>query len=282
MARTSPHIEDPSSVRGWVVDRNPTAWRDPEHPFVFHGAAAGLDRHARPASETPLSVATTFVSTLAHEIRQPLSVLLATVDVVCRSDDPELAGRAAEIMRRQIGQMDRIVEDVLDATRWAHGSVTLRKQRIDVRDAIRNAALDAATAVEDRGHQLIVDSGVEPLWADADLDRIHQMLSNLLRNAVKYTDPGGRIWLHAVRHERTVTLHVRDTGRGIARDALTGIFDLFSQVQPSDASGLGIGLSVVREIATLHGGHVVARSDGPGHGSEFIVTVPLAPAPGET
>jgi signal transduction histidine kinase len=218
----------------------------------------------------------TFVSIMAHEIRQPLSALLSAVDVIRLSPEAATANRALEIMRRQIGQMSRVVDDLLDATRWARGKVTLRKQRLDVRDVVRDAALDIAAAVAERGHELVVATASEPLWADADPQRLHQVLSNLLRNAVKYTDPGGRILIAADRRAATVTLRVSDTGCGIEPEALTSVFDLFAQVRPSEVAGLGIGLSVVREIVTLHGGRIEARSEGLGHGTEFIVMLPLA------
>jgi signal transduction histidine kinase len=117
------------------------------------------------------------------------------------------------------------------------------------------------------------------LWVDADPQRLQQVLTNLLLNASRYTDPGGRITLTAERSAATVTLRVIDTGCGIEPEALVHIFDLFSQVQPLQAAGLGIGLSVVREIVTLHGGRIEARSQGQGFGSAFIVTLPFAPPP---
>lgn len=251
-------------VRGEVVSHTPMAfraWRDTPAERTLAGERRRKD---------------IFVATLAHELRQPLSTLLAAVEVVRLASDSDAANRATEIMRRQIGQMNRVVEDLLDAARWACGKVTLRKQRLDVRDVIRDAAQDVAAAVEARGHALVVAIGREPIWADADPQRLHQALSNLLRNAVKYTDPGGRITVAADRGDATLTLRVSDTGRGIARDELTQIFDLYSQVRPLEARGVGIGLSVVREIVALHDGRVEARSKGPGHGSEFIVTLPLA------
>ena len=222
----------------------------------------------------------TFVATLAHELRQPLSTLLAALEVVRLASDSEATTRATEIMKRQIDQMNRVVEDLLDAARWASGKVTLRKQRLDVRDVISDATQDVAAAVAARGHALVVATGLEPLWADADPQRLHQALGNLLRNAVKYTDPGGRISVAADRGAAAITVRISDTGRGILPDALRHIFDLYSQVQPFEAAGLGIGLSVVREIVALHAGRIEARSDGPGHGSEFIVTLPLALPPG--
>ena len=221
----------------------------------------------------------TFVVTLAHELRQPLAALLAAVEVIRLSADSTAADRVTAIMRRQIGQMNRVVEDLLDTTRWARGKVSLRKQRLDARDVLRDAALDIATAAAGRGHQLVVVTAADPLWVDADPQRLQQVLANLLRNAVMCTDPGGRISLAAERDGATVTIRVSDTGRGIEQDALTKIFELFSQGRAPEIAGLGIGLSVVREIVTLHDGRIEARSAGAGSGSEFIVTLPLAPSP---
>jgi signal transduction histidine kinase len=178
-------------------------------------------------------------------------------------------------MRRQIGQMNRVVEDLLDAARWARGKVALHTERVDVRDVIREASADVAAAVAGRGHELLVTIASEPLWANVDPQRLHQVLSNLLRNAVKYTDPGGRISLSAERDGAAVILRVRDSGHGIEPDALPHIFDLFARLRPSE-DGLGIGLSIVREIVERHDGRIEARSDGAGHGSEFIVTLPFA------
>lgn len=278
MAKASPQIEL-SSTDGWAIDCTPSAHRA-LRASCDYGNTAGIPSAASgctsPTSSRQLSGVATFVSTLAHEIRQPLSVLLAAIDIVCRCRDQAVVDEAAETMKRQVGQMNRVVEDVLDATRWARGIVSLRKQRIDVRDVIGRAARDVLPAVADSGHGFVVDCGAEPLWADADPDRLHQVLSNLLRNAVKYTEPGGQIWLLAGRQTGTFTLRVGDTGRGIEPWALPEVFDLFSQAQPSDTAGLGIGLSVAREIVTLHGGRVDAYSDGPGRGSEFVVTLPLA------
>jgi signal transduction histidine kinase len=220
-----------------------------------------------------------FVSTLAHELRQPLSAVSAAVEVVRLAPASEAARRATTTIQRQIGQMSRVIDDLIDEMRWACGKVTLRTQRIDVRQVLRDTALDVTAAVAARRQELVVATASEPLWVDADPQRLQQVLSNLLANAMKYTGPGGRISLAAGGGEAAVTLRVTDTGRGIDRQALGHIFDLFSQVRPAEGAGLGIGLSVVREIVALHHGRVEARSEGPGKGSEFIVTLPLALPP---
>lgn len=216
-----------------------------------------------------------FVGTLAHELRQPLATMLAAVEVVRLNPGSSAATQAMEVVRRQIGQMDRVVVDLLDAARWARGKVTLRKHRLDLREIVTEAAADVAAVVASRGHELIVSTAAEPLWADVDPQRFHQVLSNLLRNAAKYTDPGGHITLSAQRDEAAIVVRVCDTGQGIPPDGLPHVFDLFAQLRPSE-EGLGIGLSVVREIVGLHDGRIQARSEGLGNGSEFVVTLPLA------
>lgn len=220
----------------------------------------------------------TFIATLGHELRQPLSALLAAVELLRLSPDSAIATRVTALMRRQIDQMSRVIDDLMDQSRWAHGKLTLRRVRIDARDVIRDAARDIEPAAAARAHVLIVDVAATPLWMDADPQRLHQVLANLLQNAVKYTEPRGRITLSAGRDAANVIVRVRDTGRGIEAGALTRIFDLFAQLRPS-ADGLGIGLSVAREIVAMHGGRIDARSDGAGRGSEFVVVLPAAESP---
>jgi signal transduction histidine kinase len=217
-----------------------------------------------------------FVATLAHELRQPLSTMLAAVEVVRVAPDTESARRAADVMRRQLDQMSRLVEDLVDAARWAHGKVALHRRRVDLSTVIAEAAAEAEAAAAQRGQMLVVPGEQTPIWVDGDRQRLLQVVSNLLRNAVKYTQCGGRITVVAERRPRTVSLHVIDNGRGIALDALPHVFELFSQMRPKEGTGLGIGLSIVREIVALHGGSIEARSQGASQGSEFIVELPLA------
>lgn len=218
----------------------------------------------------------TFVSTLAHELRQPLSALTQAVELMRLASGSSAPTLAAEIIQRQTRRMTRVVEDLMDAARWAQGKLALRLQRVDVRQAVENAALDATAAVAVRGQELVVSIAPTPLWVDADPERLQQVLSNLLDNAVKYTEPRGQIQLTAARAKSTVTLRVSDTGRGLESQALSHIFELFAQVRPDEGTGLGLGLSIAMEIVTLHRGRIEARSEGPGRGSEFIVTLPMA------
>ena len=243
------------------------------------GAAADRLPAGRASCDLERDRRETFGATLAHEMRQPLAALRAAVEVIRHAADPASTMRATEVMARQISQMSRVVEDLLDAARWASGKVTLRKHPLDVRNVIKEAGMDIATTVAERQQDLQISIASEPLWVSADRQRLHQVFSNLLRNAIKYTNPGGRISVTADREPGTATVCVSDTGRGIESEALPHIFDLFSQVSPSEDGGLGIGLSVVREIVGLHDGRIEARSEGRGYGSEFIVVLPLVPAP---
>lgn len=218
----------------------------------------------------------TFIATLAHELRQPLSAMLAAMAVARLVPGSEAARRADDVMQRQVGQMSRLVEDVVDATRWVRGQVTLNKQPLNLHDVVRDAAADMAFAVADAGLQLVVSADRESVWINGDRDRLLQVVSNLLRNGVKYTPPGGRLTLAIERMAWTVTVRIADTGRGIEAEALPYVFDLFSQVHPEGDTGLGIGLSVAREIVLRHGGSIEARSEGVGHGSEFLIRLPLA------
>jgi signal transduction histidine kinase len=215
-----------------------------------------------------------FVATLAHEIRQPLSTLRTAVEVIRLEPGDAVTAGAIAIMGRQISQMTRVVEDLVDASRWARGNVTLRKERLDLRSLMSDAVVDVAAIVAARGQSLLLVPAPEALWVEADPQRLHQVLSNLLGNAIKYTDPGGHISIRADAEPLTIVLRVTDTGRGMTRDVLLSIFDVFSQVSPSDSAGVGIGLSVAREIVILHEGRIEAKSAGIGQGSEFIVTLP--------
>jgi signal transduction histidine kinase len=218
----------------------------------------------------------TFVATLAHELRQPLSAMLAAVEVVRRSGGTESARGAVDVMRRQLGQMSRHIEDLVDAVRWARGKVSLHTCRLDLRDVMRDAAADVDVTIAEGGPQLLVDDQPEPIWVDGDRQRLLQVVSNLLRNAVSYTQPGGRIMMEVERTASAIMLRVGDTGRGIEAEALPHVFDLFSQMRPHEGTGLGIGLSIVREIVLLHGGSIDVRSDGAGKGCEFVVSLPPA------
>ena len=223
-----------------------------------------------------------FVAILAHELRQPLSAMTAAVEVVRRTPGTEAVHRATDLMCRQLRDLSRLVEDLVDAERLACGKVTLRRGRVDLGDLMREAVADVAEIVAQRGLTLAVSGDGEHLWVNGDAQRLRQVLLNLVRNAATYTPRGGRIWLAVAGTASFITLRVGDTGRGIEAPALSHVFDLFSQASPQEGTGLGIGLNIVREIVLLHGGSIEAHSQGAGTGSEFIVRLPVAAAADRT
>ena len=246
-------------------------------PLVFLGNAAAAQplRHLPPSSKVKDRIRDeTLLWTVAHELRQPLSAMTTAVALMEHDSSTGAAAHASGVMRRQLQQMSRMVDDLVDAARLSTGKVSLIPQRLDIREVMTDAAADVAAEAAKRGQLLNVKYGAVPLWVNGDRQRLYQVFSNLLRNAIKFTDHGGRITFAADCQMSRIAVRVRDTGRGIDWQALPRIFDLFAQVQPSAAGGVGIGLSVAREIVTLHRGRIDARSDGLGKGSEFEVTLP--------
>jgi PAS domain S-box-containing protein len=221
-----------------------------------------------------------FLATLAHELRNPLAPILNSVQLLqlLQSDDPTLR-KVREILDRQTRHMARLVDDLLDLSRVARGEVRLRRERLDLATVVQQAVQTSEPLLKSRRHELTVTLPEQPVPLEGDQGRLVQVLTNLLNNAAKYTDPGGRIDLRAEREGNEAVVRVRDTGVGIPREVLPRIFDLFMQVEGSrdrSQGGLGIGLALVRRLVELHGGAVSADSAGPGQGSEFVVRLPLA------
>lgn len=221
-----------------------------------------------------------FLAMLAHELRNPLAPLRNAVHLLQRPGlDPALIDRTGAMMGRQVQQLGRLVDDLLDLSRIARGKMQLRKERVDLRDAARRAADTSRPLVEARRHQLTVSLPDAPVPLLADPARLEQVLTNLLNNAARYTPEGGRIWLTAAAEGGEAVLRVRDTGIGIPPEMQSRIFGLFAQAErPQERSqgGLGIGLALVKSLTEMHGGTVEAHSAGPGQGSEFVVRWPLA------
>jgi CheY-like chemotaxis protein len=195
--------------------------------------------------------------------------------------EPDLQD-ARDIIERQVRHLARLVDDLLDVSRITRGRITLQKERLALGVVLTNAVESSRPVIEAAGHHLTVELPPEPLHVEGDLTRLAQVFGNLLVNAAKYTDRGGRIWLTARREGSDVVVSVRDTGIGIPADHLPRLFEMFSQVAPAlerSQGGLGIGLALVKGLVELHAGSVTARSDGPGHGSEFIVRLPMVIAP---
>jgi signal transduction histidine kinase/CheY-like chemotaxis protein len=223
-----------------------------------------------------------FLAVLGHELRNPLAPILTSIEMLrlIGSTDANTL-RARDIIERQVKQMVRLIDDLLDLTRIAQGKLELRRSRFDLGKAMGQAVQTVRPLFESQGHHLSVQLPSEPIELEADEARVVQVLVNLLSNAGKYTDRGGQVRLTASRDGDSVVLRVRDNGIGIEPDMLGRIFDLFTQVGRSlhrSQGGLGIGLTLVRQIVELHGGSVSVHSDGSGRGSEFTVRLPVAMA----
>jgi signal transduction histidine kinase len=175
--------------------------------------------------------------------------------------------------------MTRLVDDLLDVSRLRHGQLTLQRKRVDLCVVVNHAAQTVAFTMQERNHRMSASLPNAPLLLQADPGRLEQVFVNLLSNAAKYTNPGGRIWLSAEREQGEAVVRIRDTGIGIDPDALPHVFDLFVQADPSSRRadpGSGIGLALVRSLVERHGGRVGAASPGRGKGSEFTVRLPIA------
>jgi signal transduction histidine kinase/CheY-like chemotaxis protein len=220
-----------------------------------------------------------FLATLAHELRNPLAPIRNAIELLRRADgDAGLIRQPSQVMERQVGQMVRLVDDLLDISRITRGKIQLRKERVQLAAVIQNAMEECRPLIEGQSHALTVTLPPDPIQLDGDPTRLSQVFANLLNNAAKYTERGGHIWLTGERLGGDVFVLVRDTGIGIAAEHLPRLFAMFSQAAPAlerSQGGLGIGLALVRGLVELHGGGVEARSAGPGKGSEFIVRLPV-------
>jgi signal transduction histidine kinase/CheY-like chemotaxis protein len=225
-----------------------------------------------------------FLAMLAHELRNPLGAILGAAQVLnfegaTKSDVAE----SGNMILRQGRHMTRLIDDLLDVSRIRRGTLSISKVPVAVEEAVDRAVEAVRSLIDARGHKLTVAIPSEPLWLEADPERLEQILVNLLTNAARYTEPGGRLALEANREAEVLVLRVRDNGIGIATEALPRIFGLFTQadtVAKQSREGLGIGLALVRSLVELHGGSVSASSPGPGRGSEFVVRLPLIAPPG--
>lgn len=221
-----------------------------------------------------------FLATLSHELRNPLAPLGACLEILRNSGDPEKASEALAVMERQISHLTHLVDDLLDLSRITEGKINLNKSRFNFADAVQSAVETCRSLLETARHQLTVALSEGDVYVEADFVRISQVLVNLLNNAIKYTEPGGRIFFSTTLEDQTVVVRIRDTGMGIPETLLPRIFDMFTQDVRSNMrpqSGLGIGLGVVKKLVEMHKGTVEAFSEGPDRGSEFVVRLPLAP-----
>ncbi|HEX4266583.1 MAG TPA: CHASE3 domain-containing protein [Steroidobacteraceae bacterium] len=220
-----------------------------------------------------------FLAFLAHELRGPLAPLRNGLELLKRAGaDEGIRLQVQATMERQLGQLARLIADLLDVSRIARGQIELRREPVDLRRILQQAIETCRPHIDSAGHTLDISVTCEPYCVNADPARLTQVLSNLLHNACKYTEPGGRIELALTRDRQDAVIRVKDTGIGIPANELEGVFDLFVQLDHSaqrSQGGLGVGLAVVKRLVKMHGGSVEASSEGPGQGSEFVVRLPI-------
>jgi signal transduction histidine kinase len=223
-----------------------------------------------------------FLAMLSHELRNPLAPILNAVHLLrLQKNENQLQHQARTIIERQVTQLTRLVDDLMEVSRITTGRVQLRHDRVVVSGIVERAVETARPLMDQRGHELTVSLPPQPIWLNADAARLQQVVVNLLTNAAKYTADGGHVWLSVQREGDECVLRLRDTGVGIAPEILPHIFDLFTQAERSldrSQGGLGIGLALVHRLVEMHQGRVEAYS-ALGHGSEFVVRLPVAPAP---
>lgn len=221
-----------------------------------------------------------FLATLAHELRNPLAPIRNALEIMrVASSSPEAIDRARDIVERQVGQMVRLINDLLDVSRITRGKLALKMEPCDIDEVIDTAVETSRPLLDEAGLSLVRAKRAGRLRVSGDRLRLAQVFANLLNNSAKYTEPGGSVTIGTKREGKHVVVHVRDTGVGIPKDVLPRVFELFTQVDRTlnrSQGGLGIGLALVKQIVSLHGGEVRAHSDGVGKGAEFVVRLPDA------
>jgi PAS domain S-box-containing protein len=224
-----------------------------------------------------------FLAILAHELRNPLAPISNAIQILTlRGDDPALVAQTKEVMERQVHQMTRMVDELLEVSRISRGKIRLQTAPLDLAEVVATAVETSRPLVEARRHTLTISLPERPARVEADGARLAQVLSNLLNNAAKYTEDGGRIDLIVEHAQAEVVIRVRDNGIGMAPERLTNVFDMFEQIEgAADRSqgGLGIGLTLARSLVEMHGGKIEAHSDGLGKGSEFVTRLPALAEP---
>ena len=259
--------------------------------MVFAGASLGdgtvgencVDISGRKRAEEALQLADRrkdeFLATLAHELRNPMAPLRNGLQLLKLTAAPDAREQAREMMDRQLGQMVRLVDDLMDISRITRNKMELRKARIELWAVVQSAVETARPQIEANGHKLTVTLPPHPVYLDGDLTRLAQVFWNLLNNSAKYTEPGGSISLSAEADGEVAVVTVRDNGIGIPEESIPGLFEIFSQVDRNlerAQGGLGIGLALVKGLTEAHGGTVEVRSDGVGRGCTFVVRLPVA------
>ena len=222
-----------------------------------------------------------FIAILSHELRNPLTPIVYALPVIERNPHDAEAAHALTVVRRQLGHLGRLVDDLLDISRINSGKVELRREVVPIQQILEAVVESTASLVQASRHRLEVTLPEAPLPVEADPHRLAQVLTNLLTNATRYTPRGGRISLGARQEDGRAVVRVRDTGVGIPAKQMPRLFEMFQQIHPEEGmrGGLGIGLALARRLITMHGGTIEAFSEGAGKGAEFVITLPLARAP---
>jgi signal transduction histidine kinase len=277
-------VERPVRMRN-LVSVVRAALRARRHQYELESQLAERERQAEALRASEESLKETdrrkdeFLAMLAHELRNPLGSILAAAELLRKGDVPsQTVADSSKVLTRQVRQMVRLVDDLLDVSRLTRGKIELRCEPVDLYDVVKGAVETCRHHLDDRGHHLRISLPSGPVRLEADPARLQQALANLLNNSAKYTEPGGRITLAAERDGDQLVVAVEDSGQGIAPEFLPQVFDLFAQEDRSldrSCGGLGIGLTLVKGIAEMHGGSVEACSAGPGEGSTFVLRLPI-------
>jgi len=287
LARREPFVQEYRCLRPdgritWISHRGHAEYDAGGRPVRSFGVA--LDITERKLAEQALQEADrrkdNFIATLAHELRNPLAPIRNAVQVLRRGghEDPQVVW-CSGVIDRQVTQMARLLEDLLDTSRLTRGQFALRLERLALPAVIEHALEIAQPRIEEHGHALSVSLPRVPLQVDGDMTRLAQVFSNLLINAAKYTPAGGRLGLTVEAVGEEVEIRVSDNGIGISAEQMPHLFDMFTQgdsLADRAQGGMGIGLSLARGLVDMHGGRISAHSPGPGRGSEFVVHLPLA------
>jgi signal transduction histidine kinase len=220
-----------------------------------------------------------FLAMLAHELRNPLVPIRNALEIMrLTENEPSVVETNRTLIERQVRQLVRLIDDLVDVSRITHGTIQLKRESTDLARIVSSAIENSRPLIDGAAHKLVVSLPEEPIPIHADPTRLTQVVQNLLNNAARYMEPHGTIWLTGELSDHELLLRVKDQGLGIPSDMLDQVFEMFAQVDrpPEQArAGLGIGLSLVKTLVKLHGGTVTAHSEGPGHGSEFVVRLPL-------
>ena len=282
----------PDGGSHWISARGRCAYGADDQPLYFDGVTLDITERKRMEESLRRQAEALreadrrkddFLATLAHELRNPLAPIRNAVQILAlRGDDPVVVAQTNEVMDRQVQQMVRLVDDLLEVSRIGRGKISLQKATVDLAEVVATAVETSRPLIEAHRHKLTVSLPRSPAPVEADATRLAQVLSNLLNNAAKYTEDGGRVDLIVEQAQGEAVVRVRDNGIGIAPEMLPSVFDMFAQIESkTDRSqgGLGIGLTLVRRLVEMHGGKIEAHSAGLGKGSEFLVRLPALAEP---